>query len=259
MRGLLKRCTLPGQRQPDRLEHIVCSDEHIVVPESHHAETEFIQFPCSLQIGFRLIHMLSAIDLDDEICIETREVGNEASDWNLPTELESPKSSVAKSRPEPAFGIGHCRAQLARRCDVLPVGHSEFLFAPLLLMGACRIQVPLIRRSRLGSTSSILGVVGNCSVRCPTSSIHGVVGNCSVRCSTSSILGVVVRPSGTFSRKREKEDMHFRLVILSNNDIKRSGGVSECRARFSFSRKGEKRFAVLRPSPACGRRCPEGG
>jgi hypothetical protein len=61
--------------------------QHIVVPESQRPIANAGQ--ASIAFGVSLVFdVLSAIDLNDQPCLVAYEIGNVASDWNLPPEFE---------------------------------------------------------------------------------------------------------------------------------------------------------------------------
>ena len=77
---------------------IVGIPEYIVVPETQDAKSAARQFFVTDAIVF-VFGMLTAIDLDNQSCLETSEVSDVSADWYLPTELESIETAVAKARP----------------------------------------------------------------------------------------------------------------------------------------------------------------
>jgi len=44
--------------------------------------------------------VLSAIQLDDELCVGTEKVNDKAIDWKLPFELQSGQAAIANAEPE---------------------------------------------------------------------------------------------------------------------------------------------------------------
>jgi len=54
-----------------------------------------------------IIVMLSAVGLDCETVLNTREVDNERSDGMLAAKFEAHESTIPETRPEPPFGSGH--------------------------------------------------------------------------------------------------------------------------------------------------------
>jgi hypothetical protein len=66
-----------------------------------------------------VVHVLTAIDLNDEPPLLATEVGDVRTDLVLAPDLVSAESPVAEMRPQPAFGIRHLAPQSTRRlaCD----------------------------------------------------------------------------------------------------------------------------------------------
>ncbi len=58
--------------------------------------------------------MLTSIDFDHELSLETNEVQNERAERRLPPELDAAEASVTQQAPERVFRIGHLPAQKAR-------------------------------------------------------------------------------------------------------------------------------------------------
>ena len=77
-----------------------------MVPEASH---EVVPPPVVLDVETMLI----AVDLDDDHCFETGEVGEVGADRNLAPELAREDLTVSKLIPEPALGLGHLTPEFA--------------------------------------------------------------------------------------------------------------------------------------------------
>jgi len=86
VRGLSKL----GQQ---RLQNTFDVFEHLVVPDPDDAIAKRLQFGVTLSVG-RTVGMLTAIDLDDELALTTKEIHKEPADRFLADEFEPAKSPV---------------------------------------------------------------------------------------------------------------------------------------------------------------------
>jgi hypothetical protein len=99
----------------DLFEHAIEIAKHFVVPEAQHEITAGIQSPAAAR-NFRSLHvMLSAVELDAELCIRTTEIDDEAAERFLSAEFPSAQPSIAQAEPKDALGIGLMPSQ-ATRC-----------------------------------------------------------------------------------------------------------------------------------------------
>jgi hypothetical protein len=76
----------------DRIHNCIDILEHVMVPESENAVSLCLQVFCSLQIIFRLVQMLTAIDFDDQFSAGSTEVYNVMADGVLSTKLNTSNS-----------------------------------------------------------------------------------------------------------------------------------------------------------------------
>jgi hypothetical protein len=86
--------------------------QNIVVPKPQYAVALLPQ-PAIPRCVPRRLRMLSAIDLDRQLCVQTDEINDETSDRVLAAELRA-QLLAAHATPEPALGVGQIAPQLPR-------------------------------------------------------------------------------------------------------------------------------------------------
>jgi hypothetical protein len=99
------------QRILDARQYSIDILQHIIIPESNHSESIFLEATCPRRILFDLVGMLATIDLDDESMLETAEIGDVIADEMLTAELGTVQSFAAQMLPEQAFRVGLFAAQ----------------------------------------------------------------------------------------------------------------------------------------------------
>ncbi len=85
--------------------------ENVVIPEPQNTETLRREPLISDRIGAGF-GMLTAVRLDDEMCVITNEVRDIRPDWHLPPELRPGELAIAQNAPEPMLGVGHVVAEV---------------------------------------------------------------------------------------------------------------------------------------------------
>jgi hypothetical protein len=103
------------QRTPDHIQHRICPEQHIVIPESQHTIPSFIQPKRATPVVLNLLHMLTTIQLDNQPALEATEVNNKTLDTMLPAKPIA-KLPTAKAIPKPDLRIGSI---LAKQFDVI--------------------------------------------------------------------------------------------------------------------------------------------
>jgi hypothetical protein len=88
------------------VKHTVNVLHHVVIPKSQNEITGIHQVLRSLFILLHTICMLPAIDLQDELCIGTAKIHNEAIERHLSPEFPSTKPTVTQAEPQHPFRIG---------------------------------------------------------------------------------------------------------------------------------------------------------
>ena len=88
----------------DRLDPIDVF-KNLVVPEPEDLEPFRLEPLGSLCVGRRLFRMLPAIQFDDELCLETNEIGNVFPDRRLLSKTESVDPLAAQPFPQPLFRL----------------------------------------------------------------------------------------------------------------------------------------------------------
>jgi hypothetical protein len=89
---------------------------HVVIAEAKNQEASGLNHSGTSRIGaLGLIRkMLSAIELDHQLCGMTHEVGDVVFDWYLAPEASAVQPVIAQLRPENSFSVGGFLSELAR-------------------------------------------------------------------------------------------------------------------------------------------------
>jgi hypothetical protein len=94
-------------------KHSIGFHQHLVIPEANHPIPGSIQlFGPQLIVG-RLIQVLTAVQLNDQLNFYAGEIRNKARNWILATEFQSTHLSTAEKLPQPSLGIRRVAAQVA--------------------------------------------------------------------------------------------------------------------------------------------------
>ena len=83
----------------NRIKHQPRPHQHIVVPEPQHPISLSNQRPAATPIFICRSNVLTAIELDDQSTLRTREVSEVDPDAVLPAELEAEQLAIAKKSP----------------------------------------------------------------------------------------------------------------------------------------------------------------
>ena len=102
------------QRSHDLLQHCVRFPEHFVIPEPQHAKSSRCDVAVANLVMALPFLMLSAVKLDHELRLQTREVGNITADRHLPPEAVASKLPKPQKTPKVPFDIGGLISQNAR-------------------------------------------------------------------------------------------------------------------------------------------------
>ena len=97
-----------GQKYTVEIAH------YIAVPESHHPVPTSLEPSIAIFVGGRSI-VLPSVSLDNQFRLKTNKVHNVIANGLLSFELVPGKSMRAKISPYDGFGIGGCRAHIARK------------------------------------------------------------------------------------------------------------------------------------------------
>src|SRR5271170_433544 len=91
--------------------------QHIIIPETKHTDTEFIERLRSMCIvlGDRRITVLAAIQFYRNSTTHTVEVQDIPSYAVLPTEFEARQTTPTQDRPKFHFGVGRPLSHLTRK------------------------------------------------------------------------------------------------------------------------------------------------
>jgi hypothetical protein len=88
-----------SERQRNLRQHSLEILEHLDIPESQHAEAARFEQRSTSRVGFHLIHVLSAVELDHQPPLAAAEVGDEIADRELAVELGGEKTMGARVPP----------------------------------------------------------------------------------------------------------------------------------------------------------------
>jgi hypothetical protein len=80
-------------------KHAIDVRQHFVVPETDHAISFRFEKSGSLRVRGHLLHVLPAINLDDELCLVTCEIDNVTTDTDLPPEVRIRQSQTMPQMP----------------------------------------------------------------------------------------------------------------------------------------------------------------
>ena len=99
MFGGVKGGGLALKQVADAKQNAVGVGEHVVVPEANDAVAFRFEPARARRIGFFLIHMLSAVDFEDEIGFRTEEIDDIAADGLLAAKAEAVELLMSKTFP----------------------------------------------------------------------------------------------------------------------------------------------------------------
>ena len=88
-----------GQRFKDGLDDSVRLRKHAAIPEAQHAKAARLQERIALIIVACLRHVLAAVQLNDDRCLETDEVADITTDLTLTAEVEAVQLTAAQMLP----------------------------------------------------------------------------------------------------------------------------------------------------------------
>lgn len=115
-----------SKKARDHLDDRLGGAENLVIPEANDAKSLLSEKPRTLPIAPRLLGMLPAIDLDDELPLQTSEVNDIWADGALAAKAIARETPPPHVRPQTPLGVGHELAQ--RSCAF--VCHGGFAEAP---------------------------------------------------------------------------------------------------------------------------------
>ena len=100
-----------AQRPQNRLEHRFRTQQRIVITEAQHAKASTLEMARAFFIFDSTLHMLAAVQLDDQSNVQACEIDHVPPQRHLAPESIAAEPAVAQVMPEPAFGIGRVPAQ----------------------------------------------------------------------------------------------------------------------------------------------------
>ena len=120
----------------DRFKHCIGFFENLRVPKPNDAITERFHKTISSLIVCALFLMLTAVKLNDELCINGYKIRNIATDRNLSTKSITTQLSTAQTLPEKAFGVSGVISENSAAALCNPVTHAVNYpaFAPTLAL-----------------------------------------------------------------------------------------------------------------------------
>jgi hypothetical protein len=100
----------------DRLQHTRAVRHDIVIVEAKNAKAlggeERVTPPVARLM--RVVEMLTAVDLDDELCRVRKEISDVGADWSLPAEAGAFQPMRTQAVPNDAFGFGQILTKRSR-------------------------------------------------------------------------------------------------------------------------------------------------
>ena len=109
----------------NRLQHSVKIGQYLVVPEAKNVISAFLKVSGPISARAQALAVLTAIDFDDELSIETDEVDDVAADRTLAAKAMAVDLTHPQAPPQAPLGHGHIPPEIARAL----VRHR--LFAPI--------------------------------------------------------------------------------------------------------------------------------
>lgn len=112
MRGKVGMGAIRSDRAEDRLQHIICPEQYIVIPETHHLVTLRHEPGIALGVcsGFE---MMATIYFDNQFGVHTSEIRNVDADWTLASKAHARYLMAAQVHPQAPFGVGHVPTQMS--------------------------------------------------------------------------------------------------------------------------------------------------
>ncbi len=164
MGGKISRGTPPSalrlQRFENHFQHGVDVGRHPVVREAQHPITLLIQEAVPASIAGRILDVLRAVQLDDELRLKAGEVGDVGANRVLAAEAEAVELASAKVSPEKRLNLGLSAPQFTAASNLLPASPSHagrvagerppsaFGISPHLTAGGEKNRTPLPPRQR---------------------------------------------------------------------------------------------------------------
>jgi hypothetical protein len=119
----------PPQLRNEMLEYHLRPQDHVVVPEPQHPESQPTQIVVALAVLFRP-RVLPAIHLDHDARRDADEIDHVAIERMLAAKVQACEPAGAQSRPQLSFRVGHARAQFARESSLRACAHTGALAGP---------------------------------------------------------------------------------------------------------------------------------
>ena len=104
-------------RGDDDVEHRIDLGQHVVVPEAQDAVPPLGEPSRASGVPVLALHVLAAVEFDDEFGFGAGEVSDEWADRMLTTEASPVDLPAAQTAPQQTLGVGHVLAQLACSFD----------------------------------------------------------------------------------------------------------------------------------------------
>jgi hypothetical protein len=88
------------------LQYFITAQQHVVVPESNHSPTSAFERFGPSNIGRHAIGVLTSIELDDQVPLDTREVGEVGTHGVLSAKSMVRKPAISQPVPKHTFRVG---------------------------------------------------------------------------------------------------------------------------------------------------------
>ena len=112
-----------SQGPNNQTEHFISAIKYIMVPEMQYAITLFTKPRIADHIT-RRFKMLTTIDLDHELRLDTNEISDIGTNRMLATKTATLELASAQVKPKTRLGVGHAFAQLASKLRLGSFAHD---------------------------------------------------------------------------------------------------------------------------------------
>ena len=96
----------PMERLVDGLDDLLRPHQHVIVPEAEDAEARRPEEAVATCVIGCALHMLAAIEFNDDVAIKAGEIANVEADLVLTPELEAAELATTEVLPKKTFSIG---------------------------------------------------------------------------------------------------------------------------------------------------------
>jgi hypothetical protein len=112
-----ERGTSPVEFGQDRFKDAIDVRQYVIVPEADDREAVTFETSRAYSILLYAFSMLTAVNLDDELRLETAEIDRIWRERHLPAKLRTDYASIAQFEPQQPFSVGRTCSQLTGTCN----------------------------------------------------------------------------------------------------------------------------------------------